>query len=120
MGKFNKICGLITKIAHFLKKLDSTDNLRAEITDRILGTLESLGVIPYKKSINQLDKLSTASFFRRRLVVIIVQLNFAKTLKEANNFVTQGYVRVGPTIVTDPDTLVTKNMQNFISWAYEP
>jgi U3 small nucleolar ribonucleoprotein protein IMP3 len=111
---------LITKIVYFLKKLESSDNLRVEITDRILSTLESLGVIPFKKSINQLERLSTASFLRRRLIVIIVQLHFAKTLKDANNLVTQGHIRVGPTIVTDPDTLVTKNMQNFISWAHEP
>lgn len=55
-----------------------------------------MGVITTKKSLVQLEKLSTASFCRRRLSVVMVRLKMAETLKEAVTFIEQGHVRVGP------------------------
>lgn len=55
-----------------------------------------MGVITTKKSLAQLEKLSTASFCRRRLSVIMVRSKMAETLREACTFIEQGHVRVGP------------------------
>ena len=51
-----------------------------------------MGVITTKKSLVQLEKLSTASFCRRRLSVVMVRLKMAQTLREAVTFIEQ----VGP------------------------
>lgn len=75
-----------------------------------------MGVITTKKSLVQLEKLSTASFCRRRLPVVMVRLRMAETIREAVTFVEQGHVRVGPETVTDPAFLVTRSMQDFITW----
>ena len=48
-----------------------------------------MGVITTKKSLVQLEKLSTASFCRRRLSVVLVRLKMSETLKEACTFVEQ-------------------------------
>jgi U3 small nucleolar ribonucleoprotein protein IMP3 len=46
----------------------------------------------------------------------MVKLKFAVHLKEAVTYIEQGHVRVGPDTVTDPDYLVTLNMEDFITW----
>lgn len=114
-----------------------------------------MGVITTKKSLVQLEKLSTASFCRRRLSVIMVRLKMSETLREACTFIEQGHVRVGPdtgeaaassartpawaracgavvlwnaalppartcphppAAVTDPAFLVTRSMEDFVTW----
>ena len=48
-----------------------------------------MGVIPTKKSLVLLEKLSTSSFCRRRLSVVMVRLKMAETLREACTFIEQ-------------------------------
>lgn len=48
-----------------------------------------MGVITTKKSLVQLEKLSTASFCRRRLAVVVVRLKMSETLREAATFIEQ-------------------------------
>jgi U3 small nucleolar ribonucleoprotein protein IMP3 len=45
-----------------------------------------------------------------------VRVKMAETIKEAATFVEQGHVRVGPTVVTDPAYLVTRAMEDFVTW----
>lgn len=51
--------------------------------------LYNMGVITTKKSLVQLERLSTAAFCRRRLAVVAVRLKMAETLREACTFVEQ-------------------------------
>ncbi len=51
--------------------------------------LYACGIITTKKSLVQLDKLSTASFCRRRLAVVLVRLKMSETMKEACTFIEQ-------------------------------
>ena len=53
---------------------------------------------------------------RRRLPVVLVRLKFSETLREAITFIEQGHIRVGPEVVTDPAFLVTRSMEDFITW----
>jgi hypothetical protein len=48
-----------------------------------------MGVITTKKSLVQLERLSTAAFCRRRLAVVAVRLKMAETLREACTFIEQ-------------------------------
>lgn len=75
-----------------------------------------LGVIGSKVGLSQCDKLTASSFCRRRLPVVMVRLKMSETLREATTFIEQGHVRVGPHVVTDPAMLVTRNMEDFITW----
>mmetsp|Transcript_2349 Transcript_2349/g.3900 ORF Transcript_2349/g.3900 Transcript_2349/m.3900 type:complete len:185 (-) Transcript_2349:420-974(-) len=114
--KYNKICGMVTKLTSVLKQLDPTDPLRIELTDQLLDKLHSMGVLPMKKSLVQCDKLATAAFCRRRVAVVMVRLKMAETLREASTFIEQGHVRVGPQTVTDPAFHVTRSMEDFVTW----
>lgn len=137
--KYSKLCGVVTRLVHFLKKLESSDPVRIELTDQLLekyGTcfcsacscpksgsscpaycrLFALGIITTKKSLIQLEKLTVSSFCRRRLAVVMVRTKMSETVREAITFIEQGHVRVGPQTVTEPAFLVTRNMEDFVTW----
>jgi len=61
-------------------------------------------------------KLLVCLWCRRRLSSVLVHLKFAEHLKEAVTYIEQGHVRVGPDTVTDPAFLVTRNMEDFVTW----
>lgn len=115
-AKYNRITGQITSFVNTLKKLDAKDSVRIDLTERLLDKLYDMGVIPTKKSLVQLEQLSTAAFCRRRLAVVMVRTKMSETLREAVTFVEQGHVRVGPETVTDPAYLVTRGMEDFVGW----
>ncbi|PNY01599.1 U3 small nucleolar ribonucleoprotein IMP3 [Trifolium pratense] len=75
-----------------------------------------MGVIPTRQSITQCERLTVSSFCRRRLSTVLVKMKFAEHLKEAVTYIEQGHVRVGPDTITDPAFLVTRNMEDFITW----
>lgn len=75
-----------------------------------------MGIITTKKSLVQLEKLSTSALCRRRLAVVMVRLKMAETLREACTFIEQGHVRLGPETVTEPAFHVTRNMEDFVTW----
>ncbi|KAL6521667.1 hypothetical protein OROGR_018236 [Orobanche gracilis] len=111
------------------------DPYRIEMTDVLLEKLYNMGVILSRGSLALCEKLSVSSFCRnfhfgssgnslsvltqggpRRLASVLVRLKFAEHLKEAVTYIEQGHVRVGPDTVTDPAYLVTRNMEDFITW----
>jgi U3 small nucleolar ribonucleoprotein protein IMP3 len=47
---------------------------------------------------------------------VLVRCKMAETLKESCTFIEQGHVRVGPDTVTDPAFLVTRDMEDFVTW----
>jgi len=114
--KYNKLCGMVTKLVSALRKMEPTDPTRLALTEALLEKLYNCGAIPTRKSLALCDKLSTSSFCRRRLAVVLVRLKMAETLVEAATFIEQGHVRVGPDTVTDPAFLVTRSAEDFVTW----
>jgi len=97
--------------------MDPADPTRVALTQSLLDKLYAVGAIPNSGSLALCDKLSTSSFCRRRLPVVLVRLKMAETLREAATFVEQGHVRVGPDTVTDPAFLVSRAAEDFVTWA---
>nr|CAD1827301.1 unnamed protein product [Ananas comosus var. bracteatus] len=114
--KYSSICRMVQKLVNLLKQMDPRDPYRIEMTDMLLEKLYNMGVISTKKSLAKCDKLSVSSFCRRRLASVLVNLKFCEHLKEAVMYIEQGHVRVGPETVTDPAFLVTRNMEDFVTW----
>ena len=114
--KYNKIVGHVTELVRRLKALDSKDPFRMNLTDQLLDKLYMAGVVPTKKGLAVCDKLAASSLCRRRLPVVMVRLHMSETLREAVTLIEQGHVRVGPDVVTDPAFLVTRPLEDFITW----
>ncbi|KAM3286377.1 U3 small nucleolar ribonucleoprotein IMP3 [Capsicum chacoense] len=114
--KYNGLCRTVQKIVNILKQMDPRDPYRIEMTDALIEKLYSMGVTTKRGSLAVCENLSVSSFCRRRLSTILVRLKFAERMKEAVTYIEQGHIRVGPETVTDPAFLVTRNMEDFITW----
>ncbi|OEL31927.1 U3 small nucleolar ribonucleoprotein IMP3 [Dichanthelium oligosanthes] len=107
---------MVQKQVNIIKQMDPRDPLRIKMTDILLDMLYNMGVISTKGSLVTCEKLSASSFCRRRLSTVMKRIKMAEHHKEAMTYIEQGHVRVGPEVVTDPAFLVTRNMEDFITW----
>lgn len=114
--KYNRMCGEVTKLVNRLKKLDPADPFRAKMTQLLLEKLFNMALITKTSNLGEADKITASAFCRRRLPVVMVRCKMAETLKQAVTFIEQGHVRVGPETVTDPAFLVTRTMEDFVTW----
>nr|CAG4649561.1 EOG090X0APJ [Scapholeberis mucronata]SVE93789.1 EOG090X0APJ [Scapholeberis mucronata] len=115
-SRYCKITQHIQKLATKIKDLDPTDPFRIECSASLLEKLYSMGLIQNKWSLDVVKHLSASCFCRRRLPVVMVRSKMADSITTATKFVEQGHVRVGPEVVKDPAFLVTRNMEDFVTW----
>lgn len=113
---YSRICGMITKLASKLKTLPSEDTFRISMTEQLLTKLSDMGVISTTKSLQKAEEVTVSAFCRRRLPVLMMRLKMAETIQAAVTWIEQGQVRVGPNVVTDPSFLVTRSMEDFVTW----
>jgi U3 small nucleolar ribonucleoprotein protein IMP3 len=113
--KYNQLVGLVKKLVDKLSLLDPKDTFRDKTTDALIDKLYRLGLITTTK-LSTCQKITVSAFCRRRLAVVLFRLKMAETLKLAITFIQQGHVRVGPHVVTDPAFLVSKTMEDYITW----
>lgn len=115
--KYNKLCGAIRQLAYKMTQLPADDPVRLQHEDMLMEKLDNMGVFGVTDpKVSDLEKLSVAAFCRRRLPVVMARLHMAPTVTDASKFVEQGHVRVGPNLVTDPAMLITKNMEDYLTW----
>jgi U3 small nucleolar ribonucleoprotein protein IMP3 len=114
--KYNRLVGHISKVVARLKKRPVNDPFRIKTTEALLEKLYNMGLIQTKKSLLKADEVNVSSFCRRRLPVVMVRVKMAENIKEATTFIEQGHIRVGPTVVSDPSYLVTRSMEDFVTW----
>lgn len=113
---YNRICGMIGKLAAKLKTLKADDPFRITMTEQLLDKLHNMGLITSKKSLQKAEEITASALCRRRLPVVMMRMKMAETMKVAVTFVEQGQVRVGPNVVTDPAFSVNRSMEDFVTW----
>ncbi|CAI4528960.1 BDM_1a_G0025100.mRNA.1.CDS.1 [Saccharomyces cerevisiae] len=115
--KYNRICGDIRRLANKLSLLPPTDPFRRKHEQLLLDKLYAMGVLTTKSKISDLEnKVTVSAICRRRLPVIMHRLKMAETIQDAVKFIEQGHVRVGPNLINDPAYLVTRNMEDYVTW----
>jgi U3 small nucleolar ribonucleoprotein protein IMP3 len=79
-----------------------------------------MGILPSTSSTAKLSEVeksvSVSAFCRRRLPVIMTRLRMAETVQAATTIIEQGHVRVGTETITDTAFLVTRSMEDFVTW----
>lgn len=76
-----------------------------------------MGLLSQISKLSEVErKLSVSRLARRRLGVVMTRLGMADTVQSALKFIQQGHVRVGTEVVTDGAFLVTRNMEDFVTW----
>ena len=83
----------------------------------MLEKLYDMGILSSTTKLSEVErKVGVSRLARRRLGVVMTRLRMADNVTAAIKFVEQGHVRVGPEVVTDPAYLVTRNMEDFVTW----
>jgi U3 small nucleolar ribonucleoprotein protein IMP3 len=115
--EYNRLAGKIQRLTNHLRQMDPGDKVRIDLSRELVDRLYNLGIIE-AATLADCEKITVASICRRRLPVVLVQLKFCEKLSEADKYVRQGHLRIGPDVVTNPATIVTKEMEDFIGWAH--
>lgn len=115
--KYSRLVGQVTSFVARLKALKPDSEQRADLSGQLLRKLYAMGLIDSDASLAKAEKVTVSCICRRRLPVILVRLKMAPTVKEATRFVEAGDVRVGPRVITDGAFLVTRSMEDFVTWA---
>ncbi|KAI0983635.1 hypothetical protein GJ496_010335 [Pomphorhynchus laevis] len=113
---YNQLSREIRNMAEKIVLLDQSDVLRTELTKLFLDKLYDIGLISHKQSLEVAAGLNASSFCRRRLPVVMKRSGMAESIKQCSQYVEQGHVRVGIELITDPAYLVTREMEDFITW----
>ncbi|PSN54815.1 U3 small nucleolar ribonucleoprotein IMP3 [Blattella germanica] len=88
-SKYKKLSREVRELARKIKDLDEKNPFRVE---------------------------SSAQLLEKLLPVMMVKTRMCPSVRLATKFIEQGHVRVGPEVVKDPAFLVTRNMQDFLTW----
>lgn len=106
----------VRTVCRKIRDLEPEDPFRIKCTVELLDKLYNMGIIPTKKNLELVDKVTASCFCRRRLPVILVKLKMAENIKAATMFVEQGHIRVGTQLILDPAYLVTRHSEDFVTW----
>jgi len=115
--KYNKLCGSLRSFAHRVSLLPAQDPFRTRMEGQLLSKLYDIGVLNSTAKLSDVEnKLTVAAFCRRRLAVFMCMSKMSETVSAAVKFIEQGHVRVGPDTITDSAYLVTRHMEDFVTW----
>jgi U3 small nucleolar ribonucleoprotein protein IMP3 len=115
-GKYQKLVLQTQTLVRKLKSLESNDPYRTHMSNLLTQKLYTMGVIEDAKSLVQAHRVSVSGFCRRRIAVLLIKLKMAQNMKDATRFIKHGHVRIGPNTITDPAFLVTRPMEDFLTW----
>ncbi|KNH03949.1 U3 small nucleolar ribonucleoprotein IMP3 [Perkinsela sp. CCAP 1560/4] len=113
---YNKLSGLVRSLVNHLRYLPKDSKVRLQVTEQLLQKLYQMGVTDSAQSLEVVEKITTSSFCRRRLPVMLTQLKFSPRVQTATELVMHGHFRVGPHQITDPAYLVPRRMEDHINW----
>ena len=114
--KYYKVVGQIQRLTRHLGRLPADDPFRKMMTQALLKKLHDMGLVQQTQSLLDADKVTVSSMCRRRLAIVLRNLKMCEHLPQAINYVRQGHVRIGPRVVLDPAVLVTRKMEDFVTW----
>ncbi|KAJ3979811.1 alpha-L RNA-binding motif-containing protein [Lentinula detonsa] len=131
--KYNTLIGHLQTLLTNLTHLPPLSPFRTHLESQILSKLSDIGVLPSSSpssssssspssaKLSDIRKLTVSAFCRRRLGVVMCRrggggLGMAESVGSATRFVEQGHVRVGTEVVRDPAYLVTRRMEDFVTW----
>jgi U3 small nucleolar ribonucleoprotein protein IMP3 len=110
----------LKQLAHRLAALPPDSPFRQKQETLLLEKLNDIGILPSIASnakLSEVEKNVTVSAFcRRRLPVVMTRLRMAETVQAATKIIEQGHVRVGTETITDTAFLVTRSMEDFVTW----
>lgn len=131
----------VRKLAHRLSLMPPENEIRRKHEKLLLEKLYDMGILSSTSKLSGVEHGATVSAFaRRRLPVVMTRLRMAQTIvrllscvlahsrqriaianthqqQAATKMIEQGHVRVGTETITDPAFLVTRQLEDFVTWS---
>ena len=99
------------------KRLISLHTPQAEIEKKqLLSRLISLGMLPVTATLTDVLSLTVKDVLSRRLQTLVVQKKFARTMKQARQFITHEHFMVNNKVVSSPSYLTSKMEEDLITF----
>jgi U3 small nucleolar ribonucleoprotein protein IMP3 len=112
---YNKLVGDIRKLSNALSRLKDSDETKNRLGRKLVQKLWSLGVIDSKRLV-ECSKISVSSFCNRRLSSVMIRNKMVPNMKDCVGFIEQGHVRFGSRVVNDPGLIISRGMEDFVTW----
>ncbi|KAI5193022.1 U3 small nucleolar ribonucleoprotein IMP3 [Nematocida minor] len=113
--RYNMIVGKIRRLALALAKLNDNEPIKQTMTRELSNKLHSVGLIP-AKTLLECAKVGVGSFCKRRLSSVLADIKMVPDIKTGVTFVKGGHVKVGVETITEPSLIVTRLMEDYITW----
>ncbi|XP_058067230.1 U3 small nucleolar ribonucleoprotein protein IMP3 [Anopheles bellator] len=113
---YNHLARQIRELARKIADIDPKHPFRTEMSALLLEKLYVIGLIPTKWDLELANNISASSFCRRRLPLVLVRNKMSENLNHATQMVEHGHVRVGVEVVKDPAFLVSRTLEDFVTW----
>ncbi|KAK1977970.1 hypothetical protein LZ30DRAFT_784499 [Colletotrichum cereale] len=115
--KYNRLCGSIRQLAHRISLMPPENAARRKHEKLLLDKLYDMGILSTASKLSAVEhNVTVSAFARRRLPVVMTRLRMAETVQAATKLIEQGHVRVGTETCVDPAFLVTRSMEDFVTW----
>ncbi|OTB12351.1 hypothetical protein K445DRAFT_321085 [Daldinia sp. EC12] len=116
--RYNRLCGSLRQLAHRLSLLPPDNPVRRKHEELLLNKLYDMGILSSASKLSNVEHgVTVSAMARRRLPVVMTRLRMAETVQAATKLIEQGHVRVGVETITDPAFFVTRNLEDFVTWA---
>ncbi len=92
---------------------------REKQSKNVLGKLNRLSILSDSADIDDVLSLTVESFLERRLQTLVYKKGLAKTIKQARQLITHGFIAVNGRKVTSPGMIIPKALEDKISY-YKP
>ncbi|MEN2496543.1 MAG: Small subunit (SSU) processome component [Marteilia pararefringens] len=116
--KYKEYARKIRELSISIKDLKSTDKMRDIFSKQLVNKCYEMGIINTKASLSLCRKVNAENFCRRRISTMLLTFNMAQYAKSAVQMVEHGHVRIGLEVVKDPAFHVTREMEDYLTWAH--
>jgi small subunit ribosomal protein S4 len=112
-----KMGSILSSLAQQAKKLIAAETPQSVLEKKqLLSKAASLGLISSTAQLEDILALDLRKILDRRLQTIVLKKSFAKTIKQARQFIIHRHIAIGDKTITIPSYLVLKSEQDKISF----
>eukprot|EP01056_Protomagalhaensia_sp_Gyna25_P003667 Protomagalhaensia_sp_Gyna_25__3666@NODE_3295_length_635_cov_28_187919_g2763_i0_p1_GENE_NODE_3295_length_635_cov_28_187919_g2763_i0NODE_3295_length_635_cov_28_187919_g2763_i0_p1_ORF_typecomplete_len193_score28_18Ribosomal_S4/PF00163_19/2_1e09S4/PF01479_25/2_7e03S4/PF01479_25/4_2e06_NODE_3295_length_635_cov_28_187919_g2763_i057611 len=116
--QYLKMASCVKQLSRSLAQLPDDNELKITISRELRNKLYRMGVLESVNcSLEDCSQITVPMFCRRRLPILITKLKYAQHRTQAVDLVEHGHISIGADVVTDPATLVTRDMEDKIRWS---
>ena len=85
--------------------------------EQLSNKLYEMGVLDALNELEKRPRINVERFCRRRLSYMVKVSHMAETVTFASEYIKHGHIRIGPEIVKDSAFIVSRGLEDFITWS---